>query len=145
MAKELTIFYTDDDQEDVEFFREVVQIIDSKKYIVVAQNNGEQLLHALQNPPPHPYIVFLDINMPGMNGLETLKKVRTTINNKYLPVIMFSTSKDDLTIEESRKLGANLYVPKPGMFNQLKKSIEDVLRINWPDFIPTKDNFLYSS
>lgn len=143
MKNELTIFYTDDDQEDVEFFREIVSDIDDS-WNVVTQSGGEQLLHALDNPPPHPYVVFLDINMPGMTGFDVLKELRKNRQHKELPVVMFSTSKDIAAIEKSRLLGATYYMPKSGMFDQLKKSIEHVLGINWPSFITTDKNFVYS-
>ncbi len=141
--KELTIFYTDDDQEDIDFFREIVDIIDSRVK-VVAQSNGQELINALNNPPPTPYLVFLDINMPGMNGLETLRKVRESEQHKNLPVVMFSTSADELTIEESKKLGASFYVPKSGAFDKLKKSIEHTLKMNWDNFPHGKSEFVYS-
>ena len=143
IGKELTIFYTDDDQEDIDFFREIVDIIDSRVKVVV-QSNGQELINALNNPPPTPYLVFLDINMPGMNGLETLKKVRESEQHKNLPVVMFSTSADEMTIEESKKLGASFYVPKSGAFDKLKKSIEHTLKMNWNNSFPEKSEFVYT-
>lgn len=142
MKDQLTIFYTDDDLDDLDFFREIVEVI-SKDYIVVTQRDATQLWHALSNPPPTPYVVFLDINMPGTTGLEILKKVRESGNHGKLPIVMFSTTKDRETIEKSLELGANFYVPKSGIFEQLKRSIEYTLQINWNSFIPTKDNFVY--
>ncbi|PZR07633.1 MAG: response regulator [Flavobacterium psychrophilum] len=139
MKSEFTIFYTDDDKDDLEFFTEIVDDINID-YNVVTQNNGQQLLDALDNPPPTPYMIFLDINMPGMNGLETLKKIRET--NLNTPIVMFSTSNDDTIIEKSRNLGANFYVTKSSMFEDLKKSIEHALAIDWRSFIPTKNNFI---
>ncbi len=143
MNDELTIFYTDDDPEDLEFFREIVNSIDDR-WQVKTQSNGEQLLHDLDNPPPHPYVVFLDINMPGMTGFDVLKSLRSKKEHKELPIVMFSTSKDEMAIERSRLLGATYYMPKPSMFEQLKKSIEHVLGIYWPGFITTDKNFVYS-
>jgi CheY-like chemotaxis protein len=143
MKSELTIFYTDDDHEDLEFFREIVSDI-NENWHVVTQNNGAQLLHDLENPPPHPYLVFLDINMPGMTGFEVLKSVRQKKHHSDLPIVMFSTSSDDTAIEKSRMLGATFYMSKSGVFDQLKKSIEHVLGINWSSFIPTDKNFVYS-
>lgn len=139
MKSEFTIFYTDDDQDDLEFFTEIVDTI-NVDYNVVTQTNGQQLLDALDNPPPSPYMIFLDINMPGMNGLETLKKIRET--NMNTPIVMFSTSNDETIIEQSRNLGANFYVPKSGVFEELKKSIEHTLAINWRSFITTENNFI---
>ncbi|MFL9838779.1 response regulator [Flavobacterium sp. ST-75] len=144
MNNELTIFYTDDDQEDIDFFREIIDIIDTNVK-VVTQRNGEELLHALNNPPPTPYLVFLDINMPGMNGLETLRRVRESGKHKNLPVVMFSTSSDDITIQQSKDLGASFYVPKSGAFDKLKKSIEHTLKINWDKFTVETNNFVYFS
>lgn len=141
MKSEFTIFYTDDDEDDLEFFTEIIDSININ-YTVVTQKNGQQLLDALDNPPPTPYMIFLDINMPGLNGLETLKKIRESNND--IPVIMLSTSGDSEIIEQSRELGANFYVSKSGMFNELKKSIEDTIKINWSNFKPSPNNFVYS-
>ena len=142
MKNVLTIFYTDDDQDDIEFFKEIVMDIDSS-YNVVTQSNGLELLQALENPPPTPYVVFLDINMPGINGLDVLKKVRESAANKLLPIVMFSTSSDINIIEKSRSLGATYYMPKSGVFEQLKKSITHALAINWAVFKPNDKNFVY--
>ncbi|MFD2603579.1 response regulator [Flavobacterium suzhouense] len=141
MKSEFTIFYTDDDEDDLEFFTEIIDSININ-YTVVTQKNGQQLLDALDNPPPTPYMIFLDINMPGLNGLETLKKIRES--NNEIPVIMLSTSDDSEIIQQSRELGASFYVPKSGMFNELKKSIEHTIKINWSNFTPTKNNFVYT-
>ncbi len=141
MKSGLTIFYTDDDQDDLEFFKEIVDTIDAD-VSVITQSNGTQLLEALDNPPPHPHLVFLDINMPGMNGFDVLKHVRRS--NKDLPIVMFSTSGDEDSIKKSRELGANFYVPKSGIFEHLKRSIEHALTMNWNNFIPNENNFVYS-
>jgi CheY-like chemotaxis protein len=143
MNTDLTIFYTDDDQEDLEFFKEIIDTLDVNVN-VVTQRNGQQLINALNNPPPTPHVVFLDINMPGMNGFEILKHVRNSLNNKHLPIVMFSTSGDETAIEKSRELGASYYVQKSSAFEQLKKSIEHALRINWDTFKAGKNNFVYN-
>ncbi|MXN92416.1 response regulator [Flavobacterium sp. Sd200] len=143
MKKDLTIFYTDDDHDDLEFFVEIVNEI-SESYNVITQSNGNELIHALDNPPPTPYVIFLDINMPGINGLEVLQKVRESNSSNVLPIIMFSTSNDEAIIEKSRNLGASYYMPKSGIFDQLKKSIEHALSINWDIFKPTQHNFVYT-
>lgn len=138
-----TIFYADDDLDDLEFFREIVENLDANVDLVT-QQNGQEVLHALNNPPPNPHLLFLDINMPGMTGFDVLKKVRESENHKDLPIVMFSTSSDISTIRKSRELGASFYVPKSGIFEQLKKSIEHALNINWNSFVPNEKNFVYS-
>ncbi|MCO6149135.1 response regulator [Flavobacterium sp. NRK1] len=143
MKSAFTIFYTDDDPDDQGFFLEIIQTI-NKDYKVVIQNNGQELLDALDNAPQHPHIVFLDINMPGMNGLEILKIIRDSENHKTLPIIMFSTSRDEKTIARSRELGANFYLPKLELFDHLKKSIEHAITINWQNFKPADNNFVYT-
>jgi CheY-like chemotaxis protein len=143
MQSEFTIFYTDDDEEDLDFFREIINLIDSR-HVVVTQQNGEQLLNALLNPPPTPHIIFLDINMPGMNGFEILKRVRAINKHRELPVVMFSTTNSKEAIQTSMELGANYYVAKSGVFEKLKKSIEHALKINWGTFAPDEKNFVYN-
>ncbi|MFY0481021.1 response regulator [Flavobacterium sp. PLA-1-15] len=142
MNNELTIFYTDDDAEDLEFFTEVTSQIGDHLNIVT-QNNGKKLLHDLENPPPNPHIVFLDLNMPGFSGFDVLQKLRTSDNLKKLPVVIFSTSSDEQTIAKSFALGASFYVPKPTDFSVLKKTIQHTLNIDWSTFKTSKENFVY--
>jgi len=142
MKNEFTIFYTDDDAEDLEFFSEVTSAM-GEHLTLVTQNNGKKLLYDLENPPPNPHIVFLDLNMPGFSGFDVLEQLRSSDAFKNLPIVIFSTSRDEQTIEKSRRLGASYYVPKPTDFSLLRKSIQHALDINWNTFKPSKENFVY--
>lgn len=143
MNEKLTIFYADDDLDDLEFFKLIIKQIGGN-YEVVTHADGVELMAAINNPPPTPYVVFLDINMPKMNGLEVLKKLRESDKFKNLPVIMLSTTKDGPYVQQSLALGANYYVPKSSRFDELKLSIEHSLQINWETFIPDHSNFTYT-
>ncbi|WP_035694510.1 response regulator [Flavobacterium soli] len=142
MRNEFTIFYTDDDAEDLEFFTEVTNAIGDHLNLVT-QDNGKKLLHDLENPPPNPHIVFLDLNMPGISGFDVLQQLRSSDDFKNLPIVIFSTSSDERVIAKSRELGASYYVSKPTDFSLLKKTIQHALSINWDTFIPSKENFVY--
>lgn len=140
----LTIFYTDDDPEDLELFKEAAESVHDNLELVTL-SNGEKLLEALSNPPPSPHVLFLDINMPGLTGFDILQELRNGEKYSNLPVIIFSTSRDEVTISRSRELGANYFVPKSGHFPSLKKSIEFALTIDWSTFKPTLENFVYAA
>jgi CheY-like chemotaxis protein len=140
----MTIFYTDDDKEDLDFFREATESID-QKIEVVTLGGSSQLLHIIDNPPPHPHILFLDLNMPGLNGFDVLEILRSKDASQYLPIVIFSTSNDEELIRKSRELGANFYVPKSVSFESLRRSIEHAINIDWTNFIPNQQNFLYQN
>ncbi len=138
----LTVFYTDDDNEDIEFFKEVTSDLPNNPQ-VVAHTSGTRLLEALHNPPPSPHIIFLDLNMPGINGFEVLERLRASNDFSELPVVIFTTSSDDKAIEKSRELGANYFLPKSSSYPELKKSIEHALNIDWASFNPNREQFVY--
>ena len=140
----MTIFYTDDDKEDLDFFREATESID-QNIEVVTLGGSSQLLHIIDNPPPHPHILFLDLNMPGLNGFDVLEILRSKDASHYLPIVIFSTSNDEELIRKSRELGANFYVPKSVSFESLRRSIEHAINIDWTNFIPNPQNFLYQN
>jgi len=142
MKEDLTIFYTDDDNDDLDFFKDVTSAIDDN-ITVVTHDRGDKLLQALNNQPPSPQIIFLDLNMPGKNGFEVLKDIKNKEEWKDIPVVIFSTSSDEQSISKSRELGASYYLPKQSSFEAFKKSISHTLTINWKTFIPSPTNFIY--
>jgi len=138
------IFYADDDADDIDIFIDIVEDLNENTSIYT-HNNGEELLHALKNPSLLPHLIFIDLNMPVINGFEVLSEIRQSDNLKNLPVIVFSTSNDEHTIAKSKKLGASFYIPKPNDYSTYKKSINHALRINWNTFNPDVNNFVYKN
>ena len=87
---DFTIFYTDDDEDDLSIFTDAVESL-SKKIQLQTYSGGEKLLNAIYNPPPTPHVVFLDLNMPGKDGRETLKEIKEHPNYKKFHIIRFLT------------------------------------------------------
>jgi CheY-like chemotaxis protein len=144
MTEKMTIFYTDDDQEDLDFFREATEAIDDNLELVTLDGSSK-LLDIIENPPPHPHILFLDLNMPGLTGFDVIEILRGEKHMNDLPIVIFSTSKDEDAIRKSRELGASYYVQKSNTFDSLRKSIEHTININWSKFNPNPQNFLYQN
>lgn len=139
-----TIFYTDDDEDDRFVFSEALQEV-ADDFQIAVQRSGDELMEMLKNPPPHPSLLFLDLNMPLKNGYTVLKEIREKEGMSTLPVVIFSTSNDEESISTSRRLGANLYVTKPSSFAALKKTLRHVLSINWKNFSPSPENFVFNA
>jgi CheY-like chemotaxis protein len=137
----LTIFYTDDDEDDLSIFADAVESL-PRKIQLKTYNGGDKLLTAINNPPPTPHVVFLDLNMPGKNGFDVLAELRNS-DKKDTPVIIFSTSNEPGIIEKCRLSGANLFITKPILMKDIVKSIEHALGINWKEFVPDIKNFVY--
>ena len=136
------IFYADDDNDDQGMFLEAIKEI-SNHVQVTSQKNGNELIRQLNNPPPYPNIVFLDLNMPIKNGYEVLKEIKNSEQTKDLPVVIFTTSDHGNAVEITRSLGARLYVPKPVSFSALINILKYVLAIDWKTFTPTEKEFVY--
>lgn len=144
MVENVTIFYADDDTDDLDFFRDVTDTF-GDKIDLYTHNHGEHLLNAVNNPPPMPNIIFLDINMPGKSGFDVLQELKKSEEHKDIPVVMFSTSSSIENVCKSRELGASFYVTKPDSLAQLRKSIEYTLSINWKSFKPSINEFVYKA
>ena len=145
MTKEpCTIFYTDDDDDDRFTFSDALRHVTDECQLAL-QRNGDELLNMLKNPSPRPSLVFLDLNMPVKNGYTVLKEIREKESLDDLPVVIFSTSDDDVSINTSKELGANLYMPKPSTFAALKTAIRHALSINWKDFSPSPETFVFNA
>jgi DNA-binding response OmpR family regulator len=92
-------------------------------YDVVTSSSGEEALKLVESEKPD--IMLLDVLMPGMNGFETLQKLRTT---SQIPVIVFSARSSSR--EEALRLGANDFIAKPFTPEQMSKRIAAVIQSN---------------
>ena len=73
-----------------------------------------------------PKVIFLDIKMPKVSGLEVLKILKSDERTKFIPIVMMTSSKEEKDIIESHKLGVNSYVVKPVGFENFSKTITDL-------------------
>ncbi len=122
----MIILIVDDDAEDIELFTEAVLEIDESINCVEAYN-GLEALKVLKRNAFLPNIIFLDINMPLMNGRKCLEEIKKSPSYSHIPVIIYSTTTDAKQIEECRNLGAD-FLTKPSSFEELIQSLKKILK-----------------
>jgi len=97
--------------------------------MIVARDGVEALDYLLdqnRSGAELPTLVLLDINLPRLNGLEVLKRLRDNIRTQYMPVVMLSSSNEDKDIDQSYEYGCNSYVRKPVDFRTFSDMIAEV-------------------
>jgi len=122
----MNVFYADDDAEDREMFCEAMQQI-NPAIVVTLSKDGQEALEILGAQEQPQNFIFLDINMPRMNGIECLVKLKSDDRLKDIPVIICSTTSDSKEVKKFIMLGAEAFVPKAGSFEALKESLHKVL------------------
>lgn len=73
-----------------------------------------------------PKVILLDIQMPKLNGIEVLKKIKMDERTKSIPVVMLTSSKEDPDIKRCYELGVNSYIVKPVNFEKFAESIKNL-------------------
>lgn len=124
------VFIADDDEDDQLLFQEVIKELPYLVHLSMARD-GEETLKLLEHMPQLPDLIFLDLNMPIINGLECLHEMKENPKLMLLPVVIFSTSSFPGNINKVYELGAHLYIKKPNDFVTFKRAIQHVLSINW--------------
>jgi CheY-like chemotaxis protein len=89
--------------------------------------DGSQALKELGKA--HPDLVVLDINMPVLDGLETLRLMRTNDETKHVPVVVFSTGREEKAVAASKQLGALDYIQKPFHFNEFQQAVGKIITL----------------
>lgn len=116
----------DDDSDDKEMFAEALTSID-KTIIFHTAVDGREALKMLDELNAKPQLIFLDVNMPVMNGWQCLKALKEDERYKQIPVIVISTSSHQRDIDIARDLGALCYFTKPNDFNDLKNVLQVIV------------------
>lgn len=126
MKDNLRILLVDDDEDDRLIFCEVLESINEKITYEIA-TTGIEALEKLKNTPL-PDIIFLDINMPILNGFECLTQIKDQKELKEIPVVMYSTAANEATIKTAYLLGAHSFFTKPNTHAEIEKRLKEILK-----------------
>lgn len=130
MREELEILIVEDNANDAELMMRTLKKNNLSNKIKLLED-GEKALDYIYCKGEYkdrdcanlPKIIFLDLKLPKVNGLEVLEKLKSDEMTKKLPVIIVTSSREDPDIERAYELGANSYVVKPVDFDDFVKSM----------------------
>lgn len=120
----LRILLIEDDEIEVLKFNRALKKL-GHKHDVISAKNGEEALQIINDNAPE--LIFLDLNMPKMSGLEFLKILKNDDKMRFIPTMILSTSRNLKDVLESYRLGIAGYITKPLHFEDYVTKIEHIL------------------
>jgi len=73
-----------------------------------------------------PKVVLLDLRLPRVSGVEVLRRIKSDERTQLIPVVVLTSSKEDLDVGECYRLGVNSYISKPVSFNEFVKAVSEL-------------------
>jgi CheY-like chemotaxis protein len=122
------IFYVEDDTDFAFIMENAVQEVSTALSIKIIENGKDALvtLSELAEAKIKPKLILLDLNLPGLSGLDLVKKIREMPFLRYTPVIFFSTSDNPKDVKASLEFGANAYLTKPSGYLNLVSCLQSM-------------------
>jgi CheY-like chemotaxis protein len=131
------ILLVEDNSNDLELTLRAFKAANVANPVRVARDGAEALdflfcsgayLERKAESPPH--VVLLDLNLPKVNGLEVLRRLKADPSTLSIPVVVLTASERDRDIDESRRLGAESYIVKPVDFHRFTQ-VTPQLKLSW--------------
>jgi CheY-like chemotaxis protein len=119
------IMLIDDDPDDQLFFRDAILLMHPDLVCQLASSCQEAFMQL--EKPPLPAFIFMDLNIPVMNGFDCLLYLKNHELYRKIPIIIFTTSKNLQDISRTRLLGASYFMTKPDDFNILCKKLSKII------------------
>jgi CheY-like chemotaxis protein len=123
----MLVLYVEDDLEDLENFRDILQLVNPEIKCIHAKN-GRAGLDLLDDLLVAPDYIFLDINMPVMDGQEMFLLLQRDKRHRAIPVVIYTTSNRKEDKDKFLRLGVQHYVIKPNSFKEAVDGLAKVLR-----------------
>jgi len=124
-AEEIDILLVEDNPNDAELTLRALRKSDIGARLVIARDGAEALEYLLSTRPK-PKVVFLDLKLPKIDGIEVLRRVRADERTRSIPVVVLTSSQEERDISECYKLGVNSYVVKPVEFDRFYRAVGDL-------------------
>lgn len=127
------ILLVEDNPDDIELTLRALKKNKIMNKVIVAHDGAEALdylfgtgAYAGRDLEIMPTVILLDIKLPKIDGLEVLRRLRTQPRTKLLPVVILTSSKEELDLMKSYSLGVNSYVRKPVDFSQFAEAVSNL-------------------
>jgi two-component system response regulator len=128
--RKFSILVAEDDADDRFLLRKAFEEIGLSNELVFVED-GSQLMEYLQknlstSPQNYPKLIILDLNMPLKDGRQALKEIKDDEVFRKIPVVIFTTSRNELIINHCYDLGANTYIIKPISYDSLTQIVAQI-------------------
>lgn len=126
------ILLAEDNINDIELMLSALEECNLANQVIVVRDGAEALDYLYrrgsfkQRDDEQPVVVFLDIKMPKIDGLEVLSTIKSDVNLKFIPVVMITSSREQQDLLNGYNLGANAYVVKPIGFEDFVNVIKEL-------------------
>jgi CheY-like chemotaxis protein len=124
----LAAFFVDDDADDRLLFSYAINDLDVKVHLKTASNGLDALETLKADQSFVPDFIFLDLNMPYMNGKECLAEIKKIPKLQPATIIIYTTSSNKKDMEETKKLGADHYLVKPYDIDNLTFLLKSIFK-----------------
>jgi CheY-like chemotaxis protein len=124
-APEIDILLVEDNPSDAELTQRALRKSELGARLAIARDGAEALEYLLSNRP-RPRVIFLDLKLPKIDGIEVLRRVRSDDRTRSIPVVVLTSSQEERDINECYKLGVNSYVVKPVEFDKFYRAVGDL-------------------
>ena len=121
------VLLIEDNEADVELMRQGLRGTGASINLLVIMD-GREALNFLEAKKTLPGIIILDLNLPGVNGFDLLKALKSNADLREIPVVIFSTSSARRDIERAYQLAANGYVRKPADLDEFYQAVGAIKR-----------------
>ena len=128
MSRGTDFLYIEDNEDYIEFVKRAMTRVKSDlSYDIVTDGKGTlQYIDTKQIPGEMPRLILLDINLPDVNGIDLLNRIRSNKSTRYTPVVMLSSSENSTDIRKAMDAGANAYLVKPVGLGPLTEQLQSV-------------------
>jgi CheY-like chemotaxis protein len=123
--QELDILLVEDNPNDAELTQRALRKTEIGARLLIARDGAEAIERVLTEGL-RPRVIFLDLKLPKIDGMEVLRRIRADDRTKEIPVVVLTSSQEERDITESYKLGVNSYVVKPVEFDKFYKTVSDL-------------------
>ncbi|PYS41390.1 MAG: two-component system response regulator [Acidobacteria bacterium] len=119
------ILLVEDNPNDAELTQRALKKTNLDVGLATVRDGAEALEYLFSNRPK-PKVIFLDLKLPKIDGIEVLRRVRADDRLRSVPVVVLTSSQEERDISQCYKLGVNSYIVKPVEFEKFYKAVGDL-------------------